>query len=125
MNYHVEHHMFPLVTFDALAKIACRGQGRLIHSLSKPLRSAVVRNCSYDSQAGQGPRYITSNVKLPEAKSRFSGDLARPPRRCPTRKAGSMYAPPPALRRADVLRFDYGKKTYALYRDEAGQTFRY
>ena len=51
MNYHVEHHMFPLVPYHALPEAACRGEGGLSHAVSEPLlRMAGDR--AHGSQAG-------------------------------------------------------------------------
>jgi len=38
MNYHVEHHMYPLVPYHAPAEVTCRGEGRLRHTVSEPIQ---------------------------------------------------------------------------------------
>ena len=51
MNYHVEHHMFPLVPYHALAQVAPGGKGRLPHALSE-FAVCMARDCARGASAG-------------------------------------------------------------------------
>jgi Na+-transporting NADH:ubiquinone oxidoreductase subunit F len=120
MNYHVEHHMFPLVPFHALQR----------------LHAAVKADCPipYSSLFGAWCEIVPTILKqikdpahhvkrkLPETKPRLSCDI-RTSLAMPDAEGWIGVCAAAALRRADVLRFDHGKKTYALYRNEEGKLF--
>lgn len=114
MNYHVEHHMFPLVPYHALPR----------------LHAAVKDDCPtpYGSLFGAW-REIVSTLGR---QLKDPGHHVK--RRLPEREASSKErsevssASPDAtgwieacatssLERGNPVRFDYGQKTYALYRD--------
>jgi len=120
MNYHLEHHMFPLVPYHALARL---------HPLIKDdcpppypsLLSAWREIIPTVLQQVKDPSHHVKR-KLPEPKKRLeealhtSGDK--------TDKDGWIEVCAAVdLGPSDVIRFDYGKKTYALYRDAEGQLF--
>ena len=115
MNYHVEHHMFPLVPFHALPKL---------HDVVKedcptPYTSLFAAWCEIIPTVLKQVKDPAYHVKrrLPATKTR------------PNEKIHTALGEPDAegwvpvceaedLGKSDVLRFDYGRKTYALYRDE-------
>ncbi len=123
MNYHVEHHMFPLVPYHALPK----------------LHAAVKDDCAppYPSLFSAWREIVPTilrQVKDPgiprqTAASRTEATAERkrllPRQRSPTRTAGSKFVAAADLGLADVIRFDHGKKTYALYRDAGGRALRH
>ena len=120
MNYHVEHHMFPLVPYHALPQ----------------LHEAVKDDCPTPY-----PNLVSAWREIVPAVLRQVRDPAYYVRRqLPVRPARSTMAPaltsvgPDAegwleicaasdLGPADVIRFDHGRKTYALYRDAEGQLY--
>ena len=117
MNYHVEHHMFPLVPYHNLPKLHavvkddCPTPYPGLLAAWREIIPAILRQV-------KDPAYHVKRV-LPAPQTRASGPSAG-------RRAGD--AKPDAdgwleicaaadLGPADVIRFDHGKKTYALYRD--------
>ncbi len=116
MNYHVEHHMFPLVSFHSLKKLHelikddCPPPYLSIGAAWKEILPTLLRQA-------RDPAYHVKR-RLPPPKARRVDGL------------GSGDAQPDAdgwievcaaadLGTADVLRFDHGRKTFALVRDEA------
>jgi Na+-transporting NADH:ubiquinone oxidoreductase subunit F len=120
MNYHVEHHMFPLVPYHELPKL---------HALVK------------DDCPEPYPGIIRAWREIIPAILRQSKDPAYhvkrrlpPPRSHRSDEAFSSTVKPDAggwievcaaadLGPADVVRFDYGRRTFALYRDAEGDLF--
>jgi MocE subfamily Rieske [2Fe-2S] domain protein len=120
MNYHVEHHMFPLVPFHALPKLHaavkddCPTPYSSLFAAWQEIVPTILKQV-------KDPAYHVKR-KLPEPKPCLKGGIctssARPDAEgwigaCATANLGS----------ADVLRFDHGKKTYAIVRDEEGKLF--
>lgn len=120
MNYHVEHHMFPLVPYHALPQL---------HELVKSDMPTP-----YPSLLAAWQEIIPALVKQTRAPA-YHVKRSLPP---PT----EIVPPPPApsdatpdasgwievcaaadLAPADVIRFDHGKRTFALVRDDAGHLF--
>ena len=115
MNYHVEHHMFPLVPYHALPR----------------LHEAVKDDCPTPY-----PNLLTTWKEIIPAIRKQMKDPAfcvkrnLPEVRTRTREACYESAARPDglglvqicaaanLRRADAIRFDHARKTYAIYRDE-------
>jgi Na+-transporting NADH:ubiquinone oxidoreductase subunit F len=116
MNYHVEHHMFPLVPYHALPKLHeavkedCPTPYPSLLAAWREIIPAVVRQV-------KDPAYHVKR-KLPASKPRLQeatfASTAEPDLQgwVPVCYAGSLGP-------ADVIRFDHRKKTFALYRDEA------
>lgn len=120
MNYHVEHHMFPLVPYHNLPRL----HEAVKHDMPRPYPSlwsawreivpAVLRQV-------RDPAYYVRR-KLPEAQTPSTTAI-------PT----SQVSPDPDgwleicaatdLGPADVMRFDHGRRTFALYRDCTGQLY--
>ncbi len=122
MNYHVEHHMFPLVPYHALprlheaVKADCPVPYRGLFDAYREIIPAILRQV-------KDPGYHVRR-KLPERTS-ASADRKHP--------SSADAKPDPDgwieicaaadLGSNDVLRFDHGRKTYALIRDGAGALF--
>jgi Na(+)-translocating NADH:ubiquinone oxidoreductase F subunit len=120
MNYHVEHHMFPLVPYHALPR----------------LHEVVKDDC---------PAPFTSTLDawreiLPAVRRQMKDPAYYVRRRLPGGKGRAKEAcfisetPPNVqgwipvcsigdLKCADAIRFDHARKTYAIYRDEDGKLF--
>jgi len=120
MNYHVEHHMFPLVPYHALPR----------------LHAAVKDDCPvpyanlFDAWREIIPT-VLRQVKDPahHVKRRLPTPKPRPDQ-VPLSSHGKSdtdgwieICATADLGPADVIRFDYGKKTYALYRDGDGYLY--
>lgn len=117
MNYHVEHHMFPLVPYHAL-----------------PQLHAIVKDdmpTPYPSLLAAWREIIPAVLRqVKDPAYHVKRQLPSPParRRPPTPTSTATPSPEGWLEvgsatdlgPGDVLRFDHGKKTYALYRDTAG-----
>lgn len=116
MNYHVEHHMYPLVPYHALPRLHeavkedCPAPYPSLASAWREIVPSVLRQI-------KDPAYHVKRTLPPKrtnsAATRHSS-LVTPDndgwvRACPGRDLG----------RADVVRFDHGRKTFALYRDES------
>ena len=117
MNYHVEHHMFPLVPYHALPQL----HELVKHDLPTPYRGlwqawaeiipTVLR------QVNDPGYYVRRALPTPTprdaatvaAKTISSVDAA-------DAQGWVTIGPARALGRADVIRFDHGDKTYAVYR---------
>lgn len=118
MNYHVEHHMFPLVPYHALPRLHaavkddCPTPYPSLFSAWREIVPAVLRQV-------KDPAYHVKRV-LPTPAPRMapssSGQPAGEAR--PDADGWIDICAASDLGPADVLRFDHGKKTYALYRDD-------
>lgn len=120
MNYHVEHHMFPLVPYHALPRLHqvvkddCPTPYPSLLAAWREIVPTVLRQV-------KDPAYHVKR-RLPEPRPRTIGEIY------------SSAAEPDAdgwidacrnedLRISDVIRFDHGQKTFALYRDAEGRLF--
>jgi Na+-transporting NADH:ubiquinone oxidoreductase subunit F len=118
MNYHVEHHMFPLVPYHALPKLHelikddCPPPYPSILSAWREILPTVIRQMD-------DPGYHVKR-KLPEPKDGkregFRGGDAKPDANGWVEVCAAADLPC-----EDVLRFDHGKKTFALIRDGEGR----
>ena len=115
MGYHVEHHMFPLVPYHALDKLHavvkddCPEPYPGLIAAWREIIPALLKQV-------KDPAYHVKR-RLPQPKARVS---ERPRIECaePDAQGWVKVCSASQLRHADVLRFDHGQKTYALYRDE-------
>ena len=120
MNYHIEHHMYPLVPFHALpalhemVKDDCPEPYPSLFAAWREIVPAVLKQVS-------DPAYHVKR-RLPETKPRaFRQEHSYETK---TDEAGWVTAcESRVLARADVTRFDYGRRTFALIRDEQGRLF--
>jgi Na+-transporting NADH:ubiquinone oxidoreductase subunit F len=118
MNYHVEHHMFPLVPYHALPRLHeavksdCPPPYTGIFDAWREIISAISRQI-------KDPAYHVKR-RLPEPVSRavktgFSAEIT------PDADGWVPVCAAADLLRADVVRLDCARKTYAIYRDEEGK----
>lgn len=117
MNYHVEHHMFPLVPYHALprlheaVKADCPTPYAGLIEAWREIVPAVLKQV-------KDPAYHVKR-KLPESAPRpKEGPLASDVQ--PDADGWIEVCAAVDLGPADVIRFDHGRKTYALYRDSDG-----
>lgn len=121
MNYHVEHHMFPLVPYHMLprlhaaVKADCPAPYPGLIAAWREIVPAVLRQV-------KDPAYHVKR-ELPDSKPRVASPLpaSLPPQ--PDATGWIEICASVDLGLADVIRFDHGKRTYALYRDADGQLF--
>lgn len=120
MNYHVEHHMFPLVPYHALPRLHELVKGDCpppypgILAAWREILPAILRQV-------RDPAYHVKR-QLPSPKARVvegpQVTIASPDADGWLEICAAGHLCP-----AEVLRFDHGKKTYALIRDEAGHLY--
>lgn len=120
MNYHVEHHMFPLVPYHALPKLHklvkddCPPVYPSIYSAWKEILPTIIKQV-------KDPSYCVKR-KLPESKGRIDERILRTD--CLPDGDGWIEVTASArLINEDVIRFDYGKKTFAIHRDNEGKLY--
>jgi MocE subfamily Rieske [2Fe-2S] domain protein len=120
MNYHVEHHMFPLVPYHALPQLHaaikddCPTPYPSLVAAWREIVPAVLRQV-------KDPTYHVKR-QLPEPKSR-QPEHQRATDAKPDATGWLEICAAADLGPADVIRFDHGKKTYALYRDDEGKLY--
>jgi len=118
MNYHVEHHMFPLVPYHALPALHEAVKDDMpepypsLFNAWREILPAVLRQV-------KDPAYHVKR-KLPEPKARQAEGLVESTVR-PDADGWIEICAAADLAREDVLRFDHGRKTYALVRDSDGR----
>ncbi len=120
MNYHVEHHMFPLVPYHrqrelhAAVKDDCPTPYPSLFAAWCEILPAILKQI-------KDPAYHVKR-KLPEPKAQVS-ERSFTSVATPDEEGWIGVCKADDLGRADVRRFDYGKKTYAVYRDEEGKLY--
>jgi MocE subfamily Rieske [2Fe-2S] domain protein len=120
MNYHVEHHMFPLVPYHALpslheaVKDDCPTPYPSLFAAWCEIVPAVLRQV-------KDPAYHVKR-KLPESKPR-SPEATFASTEEPDSQGWVPVCEARRLGPADVIRFDHRRKTFALYRDDACQLY--
>ena len=120
MNYHVEHHMFPLVPYHALPQLHmavkddCPTPYTSIFNAWCEIVPAVLRQI-------KDPAYHVKR-RLPEPKTRIR-EACFASEAQPDAEGWVEVCAATDLRRADVVRFDHARKTYALYRDEEDRLY--
>ncbi len=118
MNYHVEHHMFPLVPYHALRKL----HDAVKNDCPTPYTSLFAAWCEIaptilrqvKDPAYHVKRRLPTSYAAVNAHSHVSNsepDTAGWVRAC---YRGDLVA-------ADIIRFDHGRKSFALCRDEQGR----
>jgi MocE subfamily Rieske [2Fe-2S] domain protein len=120
MNYHVEHHMFPLVPYHALPRLHdavrddCPTPYPSLVSAWREIVSALA------SQVKDPAYHVKRQLPAPKARAKecnYASDAQVDEegwmRVCEARE----------LARADAIRFDHGSKTYALYRDNEDRLY--
>jgi Na+-transporting NADH:ubiquinone oxidoreductase subunit F len=120
MNYHLEHHMFPLVPYHALPALHaavrqdCPPPYPSILSAWREIFPTVLRQV-------KDPGYHIKR-QLPQPAGRVDKTILTTTAKA-DRDGWIEVCDEALLERQDILRFDYGRKTYALYRDAAGKLF--
>jgi Na+-transporting NADH:ubiquinone oxidoreductase subunit F len=120
MNYHVDHHMFPLVPYHALPKLHalikddCPTPYPSLLSAWREIIPSILRQA-------KDPAYHVKR-KLPAPKARPS-EGPRSSDTNPDTQGWIEVCAAADLGPADVIRFDHGKKTYALCRDAEGALY--
>jgi len=118
MNYHVEHHMFPLVPYHRLPELHkniindCPAPYPSILSAWRELLPAILKQV-------KDPAYHVKR-QLPESKERMEEGVHRSHEK-PDPEGWLEIFSAADLEHEDVLRFDHNKKTFAVYRDSAGK----
>lgn len=117
MNYHVEHHMFPLVPYHNLPKLHEAVKDDMpepypsLWAAWKEIIPALFRQV-------KDPAYYVKR-RLPAPKERLNEGTHRSD--APADKEGWLEICAAAdLGPEDVIRFDHGNKTFALIRDDEG-----
>ena len=120
MNYHVEHHMFPLVPYHALPKLHetirddCPPPYPSILTAWKEILPAIVRQV-------KDPGY---HVKRPlPAPKEKTADGRHMSQAAPDADGWVEVCADADLPLSDVVRFDHGRKTFAIIRDHEGKLF--
>jgi Na+-transporting NADH:ubiquinone oxidoreductase subunit F len=120
MNYHLEHHMFPLVPYHTLPKLHalirddCPEPYPSLLAAWREIIPAVLRQV-------KDPAYYVER-KLPAPQTRVTEE--RPSSEAKSDAEGWVDVCAGAdLDAAQVIRFDHGTSTYALIRDAAGKLY--
>ena len=120
MNYHVEHHMFPLVPYHALPRLHaavkddCPTPYPSLFSAWREIVPTVLKQV-------RDPGYHVKR-QLPTPRLRVH-ESAHSSQGKPDTEGWIEACAASDLGLADVVRFDHGKKTYALYRTEDGELY--
>lgn len=120
MNYHVEHHMFPLVPYHNLSRLHqvvkqdCPTPYPSLWNAWCEILPAVLRQV-------KDPAYHVKR-RLPEAKPRLEEAL-RVAEAQPDKEGWIEVCAAADLGPEDVIRFDHGRRTFALIRDEEGALY--
>jgi Na+-transporting NADH:ubiquinone oxidoreductase subunit F len=117
MNYHVEHHMFPLVPYHALPRL----HEAVKHDMPAPYTSIWDAWREIVPAVLQQVKDPAHHVKRKLPVKPVPVDDARARSEAQPDAAGWIEVCAAAdLRREDVIRFDHRRKSYALIRDAAG-----
>ncbi len=119
MNYHVEHHMFPLVPYHALPRL----HEAVKHDTPPPyhgLRGAWSEIIPAVLRQVKDPTYHVKRV-LPPPRTARGGALAIEAR--PDAEGWVNVAGVEAIAPLGTLRLDVGHRTFALYRDAGGKLY--
>jgi Na+-transporting NADH:ubiquinone oxidoreductase subunit F len=120
MNYHVEHHMYPLVPYHALPRLHAAVKDDCpppYPSLFSAWREIVPTILKQVKDPGHHVKRQLPASRIREREGTHSSQGK------PDAEGWIEACPAAALGRADVVRFDHGKKTYALYRTDDGELY--
>jgi Na+-transporting NADH:ubiquinone oxidoreductase subunit F len=120
MNYHVEHHMFPLVPYHALPRLHAAVKDDCAPpypSLLSAWREIVP---TIRRQIKDPAYHVKRRIPVPQTRQH---DRSRRAAQGPDAGGWIDACAAGDLGLADVLRFDHGRKTYALYRTEGGALY--
>ncbi|MDE3200795.1 MAG: NADH:ubiquinone reductase (Na(+)-transporting) subunit F [Acidobacteriota bacterium] len=120
MNYHVEHHMFPLVPYHALPRLHalirddCPEPYTSLFAAWREIAPTILRQV-------KDPAYHVKR-RLPAPKHRKASQ-AHASDAAPNAEGWVEIGEDSLLKASDALRFDHARKTYAVYRDMHGQLY--
>jgi MocE subfamily Rieske [2Fe-2S] domain protein len=121
MNYHVEHHMFPLVPYHKQRELHeaikddCPDPYPNLIVAYREIIPAILRQV-------KDPAWHVKR-KLPAPKKRPETDDTFRARSGPDTDGWMEICAAVDLGNEDVIRFDHGSRTYALYRDSEGNLY--
>jgi len=120
MNYHVEHHMFPLVPYHALPRL----HEAVKEDMPTPYPSLLAAWREIIPSLIRQTKDAAYHVKrvLPEPKARLSEGAYTSEAR-PDQEGWLEVCSATDLSSAEVIRFEHRQKTYAIIRDEEGQLY--
>ncbi|MDD5351514.1 MAG: NADH:ubiquinone reductase (Na(+)-transporting) subunit F, partial [Chthoniobacteraceae bacterium] len=121
MNYHLEHHMFPLVPYHALPRLHEAVKQDCPPPYSGLLESYREIIPTLFRQLKDPAYHVKRKLPAPSAAAASPGSRTHDAR--PDAEGWIEICAAADLGPADVIRFDHGKKTYALIRDAAGRLF--
>ncbi|MDD5351474.1 MAG: NADH:ubiquinone reductase (Na(+)-transporting) subunit F, partial [Chthoniobacteraceae bacterium] len=122
MNYHLEHHMFPLVPYHALPRLHeaikadCPVPYRGLVDAYREIIPTILR------QVRDPAYHVKRKLPAPFASSGAAASAQATDAK-PDAEGWIEVCAAADLGPADVIRFDHGKKTYALVRDAGGRLF--
>ena len=124
MNYHVEHHMFPLVPYHNLPRLHELVKAGHAHALREPL-GGLARDRSRRPAAGERPRLLRqAQAAHADHPRRRPGHRAYLHRQRPAgERLGRSLRRATSCKQEDVIRFDHDQKTYAIYRTADGELY--
>jgi Na+-transporting NADH:ubiquinone oxidoreductase subunit F len=117
MNYHVEHHMYPLVPYHALPRLHaaikddCPAPYPSLFAAWRELAPAILR------QVKDPAYHVKRRLPKPRTASRAAVQSSHAE---PDAEGWIEVCSSSALGRGEVLRFDHGRRTFALYQDAKG-----
>jgi len=115
MNYHIEHHMFPLVPYHALPRLHeivkpdCPTPYPSLFAAWREIVPSVLRQI-------KDPAYHVKR-QLPDRAEAHRREGVFVSQDKPDADGWIGVCDGARLRRSDIIRFDHGHKTFALYRD--------
>ena len=120
MNYHVEHHMFPLVPYHALPRL----HALIRDDCPEPYTSLFAAWCEIVPTILRQVKDPAYHVKrrLPPPKHRKAAQIHASDAE-PNSEGWVEIGEDSLLKASDALRFDHARKTYAVYRDLHGQLY--
>jgi len=120
MNYHIEHHMFPLVPYHALPKL----HAAVKDDTPTPYPNILAAWREIIPAVRRQMTDYSFHVKrrLPEPRARLAEGFPSSDAK-PDAEGWIEVCAAADLGPADVIRFDHGKRTYALYRDDEGKLY--
>ena len=124
MGYHVEHHMFPLVPFHALPKLHALVKGDmpvpydgLVEAYREIIPTLLHQSRDPDYYIKRELPTPTIQTDSPETSRVITGSDRQ------VKDGWMVVCDSASLDKEDVLRFDHGPKTYAVYRSAEDQVY--
>lgn len=120
MNYHLEHHMYPLVPYHALPKLHalvkddCPPVYPTILSAWREILPTLFR------QAKDPTYYVKREIPLSKSQNKQEGMQSDAK---PDDSGWLKVCNSSSIANEDILRFDHGKKTFVICRDSNGNPF--